>query len=665
MPILAPISQRAPLSVLFGLCFLPTAIADGPKDNDPKSVRAVPPIGIEIEAGEFDEYKKRARAIRTALSALDEPDAWKCHVEVFARAVEITLETKMVYGPGDLAAIKKTLAEGERRLRALASGKRQDILGRNLGKSPLIVGGFRSKIDDSVQPFGVELPPNWGFYDGEMRLDVWLHGRGERVSEVKFLQQRSTSPGQYQPKNTIVLHPYGRYSNAFKFAGEIDVLEAIECVKQLWSVDESRITIRGFSMGGAGCWQMAVHYPNLWAAANPGAGFSETREFLRVFQDEDFQPTWYQNNLLHWYDCPDWTNNLRNVPTVAYSGEVDRQKQAADVMEAAFATRDMKLPHIIGPKTGHKIHPDSKVEIQRWLDEELAGGKPKLPKEIDMTTYSLRYNELGWLRVTGLEQHWEESRIHGALKKDEIVLKTQGVTGLALVLPNGVFSGDAFKLQIDGQEITASVGGNLSFQKTEAGWAATAPAPGLRKKPGLQGPIDDAFMDAFTFVGPSVEDDSIVGRWAESEYERAKHEWRRQFRGEIVEDTLATLTEKELANRNLVLFGTSQSNPLIAKVLSELPIKWTPDTVQFGGVKHEGNVAPILIYPNPLNPERYVVINSGFTYREYAYLNNARQIPMLPDWAIVDVTEGGTTQYPGKVLSAGFFDEEWNVSDRR
>ena len=255
MPILAPFSQRALFSVLVGLCFLPTAIADGPKDNDPKSVRAVPPVGIEIEAEVFDEYQRRARAIRTSLSVLDEPDAWKCHVEVFACAVEITLETKMVYGLGDLAGIKNTLGEGERRLRALASGKRQDVFGRNLGKSPLIVGGFRSKIDDSVQPFGVELPPNWGFYEGEMRLDVWLHGRGERVSEVKFLQQRSTSPGQYQPKNTIVLHPYGRYSNAFKFVGEIDVLEAIECVKQLWPVDETRITIRGFSMGGAGCWQ--------------------------------------------------------------------------------------------------------------------------------------------------------------------------------------------------------------------------------------------------------------------------------------------------------------------------------------------------------------------------------------------------------------------------
>ena len=42
----------------------------------------------------------------------------------------------------------------------------------------------------------------------------------------------------------------------------------------------------------------------------------------------------------------------------------------------------------------------------------------------------------------------------------------------------------------------------------------------------------------------------------------------------------------------------------------------------------------MLIYPNPLNPKQYVVLNSGFTFREYDYLNNARQVPKLPDWAV-------------------------------
>jgi hypothetical protein len=37
----------------------------------------------------------------------------------------------------------------------------------------------------------------------------------------------------------------------------IDVLEAIEHVKTLFPIDDTRIVIRGFSMGGAGCWQFA------------------------------------------------------------------------------------------------------------------------------------------------------------------------------------------------------------------------------------------------------------------------------------------------------------------------------------------------------------------------------------------------------------------------
>ena len=76
----------------------------------------------------------------------------------------------------------------------------------------------------------------------------------------------------------------------------------------------------------------------------------------------------------------------------------------------------------------------------------------------------------------------------------------------------------------------------------------------------------------------------------------------------------------------------------------------------------------ILIYPNPLNPKKYVVLNSGFTFREYDYLNNARQVPKLPDWAVIDLRTPPGSRYPGKVMAADFFSEEWRVkpeSERR
>ena len=133
-----------------------------------------------------------------------------------------------------------------------------------------------------------------------------------------------------------MLHLYGRYCNANKFAGEVDLFEALDAVKTQYPIDENRIVVRGFSMGGAAAWQFAAHFAGLWAAAAPGAGFSETAEFLKVFQNEAVKPTWWEQKLWHMYDATDYAANLYNCPTVAYSGEIDRQKQAADMMEKAL-----------------------------------------------------------------------------------------------------------------------------------------------------------------------------------------------------------------------------------------------------------------------------------------------------------------------------------------
>ena len=76
----------------------------------------------------------------------------------------------------------------------------------------------------------------------------------------------------------------------------------------------------------------------------------------------------------------------------------------------------------------------------------------------------------------------------------------------------------------------------------------------------------------------------------------------------------------------------------------------------------EENRSLIMIAPNPLNKNRYVVLNSGFTFREFDYLNNARQVPKLPDWAIIDTTVAPDAKAPGKIVDAGFFDEQWKLS---
>ena len=97
-------------------------------------------------------------------------------------------------------------------------------------------------------------------------------------------------------------------------------------------------------------------------------------------------------------------------------------------------------------------------------------------------------------------------------------------------------------------------------------------------------------------------------------------------------------------------------------IADKLPITWKDGKIVVGAETFDASThVPLLIYPNPLNPRKYVVLNSGFTFREYDYLNNARQIPKLPDFAIVDTTTPPSSRLPGKIATAGFFDEQWKL----
>src|SRR5947209_4630587 len=164
-------------------------------------------------------------------------------------------------------------------------------------------------------------------------------------------------------------------------------------------------------MGGAACSQFATHFPSVSCAAAPGAGFAETADFLTVFQNEKVQPTEWEKKLWRWYDATDYAGNLFNLPTVAYSGEIDKQKQAADMMAKAMKAEGLDLVHLIGPNTAHKYHPETKKELSRRIDELAAKGRPAAPERVKFTTYTLRYNRCYWLTVTGLEKHWERADV--------------------------------------------------------------------------------------------------------------------------------------------------------------------------------------------------------------------------------------------------------------
>jgi hypothetical protein len=273
----------------------------------------------------------------------------------------------------------------------------------------------------------------------------------------------------------------------------------------------------------------------------------------------------------------------------------------------------------------------------------------------------LRYNRMFWVTVDGMDREWDRARVDAEVAGNAITVKTQNVTALTLAMPihaPAIVQLDGSKVEIPDQTAT------VHFSKTAAGWAIGALAEaGLRKQHGLQGPIDDAFMESFRIVEPTgMPANAKAGAWAEAECKHATDHWRKQFRGEprVKHDT--EVTDADFAEHNIVLFGDPASNKVLARLADKLPIPWSAKEIVVGSKKFPADHhALIAIYPNPLNPKHYVVLNSGFTFREYDYLNNARQIPKLPDYAVIDVDVPMNSRTPGGVVDAGFFGEHWEL----
>ncbi|MBI2685424.1 MAG: prolyl oligopeptidase family serine peptidase [Acidobacteria bacterium] len=626
--------------------------------------RPVPPPGVTVSENDRKDLEGGLKRLSDSIHSLGR-HALLPDVTIFREAVRYALTYNEFFDPPDIPKAKALLVEGQKRADQLLRGEAPWVKATGL-----VVRGYVSKIDGSVQPYGLVVPPSFDpSLPRRWRVDFWFHGRAEKLSEVNFLAERMARPGEFTPADTIVVHLYGRYCNANKFAGEVDLFETLDALRKQYPVDEDRILVRGFSMGGAAAWHFGAHHAGRWAAVAPGAGFSESAEFLRLARNNE-QTTPWEQTLWRMYDATVYAANFTNVPLVAYSGEIDGQKQAADLMEKYLEKEGIPMTHIIGPQTPHRYHPDSRVEIDRRLDAIAARGRDAYPRRVKFVTYTLRYNRMKWVAVAGMEKHWEKATVDASIhNKESLQVTTSNVSALTIDFgPGGApveLVGKAV-IAIDGQSVpvtgpSSDRSWTVHLAKSGGKWAVAPGLPeGKVKRHGLQGPIDDAFMNSFLFVIPSGTPTGEAGKRISEEQERAIREWRRQFRGDARVKRDSEVTEADIAAHNLVLWGDPASNSVMAKVMGGLPVQWSGDSLTMKGQKYSAATNyPALIYPNPLNAKKYVVLNSGFTFREFDNLNNARQISKLPDWAVIDVTTPANGRYPGKVTAAGFFNEQW------
>jgi dienelactone hydrolase len=489
-----------------------------------------------------------------------------------------------------------------------------------------MVRGYRSKIDGSVEPYGLTIPAS---YDGSkaLRLDVVLHGRGNDLTEVSFIAAHENDHPVAQ--DYITLEVYGRGNNAYRWAGETDVFEAIDSVKARYKIDEKKIVLRGFSMGGAGAWHIGLHFPDQWAAVEAGAGFTETKKYAKLGP-----LVGYQEALLRIYDAVDYAANAQMVPMVGYGGEIDPQLQASMNIQERLAAEHIEPLHmlfLIGPGTAHKWEPTRLAASNTFLDAVLARSRTE-PEHIHFVTYTTAYHKCYWISIESVEKQYQRAEVDADRVGDEIRVTTRNVSRIAI-------NGGTHAI-IDGQSVELANFGLL--MKTSDGWRRAGKA-GRYKKPGLQGPIDDAFKDAFLVVRPTGKpENKDAAQYINDTMEQFRKEWAKYMRGEVrIKDDKA-VTDEDIENYHLILFGDMSSNKLTKRIAPLLMRGWPI-----------APLVPVMIAPNPLNPSRYVVFNSGHTFHEEEFKGtNALLYPRLGDYAMIH-------PLARQVVRGGIFDTEW------
>lgn len=661
--------KLAPAALLFLPSVAALATAQLPPGGAPAAFpRILPPKPVAALSPEQEAMLDKDLAIVQAQFSDVKKHPRSADAAIFLKAVRYALDFDEWYD--------KKAEEGVNKANALLDEARMRIASLKNGRMPWLEGsgqkvlGYYSRIDGSPQPYGVEIPEGlaWGGGHKPVPMWIWLHGRGDTATDLHFVYSRlnAKKPGQFQPAGAIVIHPFGRYCNGWKSAGETDVFEARDDAKVRFNVDENRVVLAGFSMGGAGAWHIGAHYADQWACVHTGAGFVDVKRYQKLTAEQ--MPPWYEQALWGVYDVPPCARNFFNVPLISYSGENDKQRDSAQYMDEVLAQEGVTHPHLVGPGMGHRYHPDTLKEVQAWIEKAVATGRNPVPKKVVLQTRCTRYGKMFWVTVRALTKAWEDTRVEAEVldAAREVSVRTRNVAALELDLSRvlGNDKAGTYTVVLDGQPVQDA--GSGFVRDGQGKWTAAQRSTGAELKGwGFDGPADQAFQERFIVVLPDAPcAHPGVDQWVKAESAHFIQRWRSLMRGDPVVKKPTELSADEREGRGVVLclWGDPRGNSLLRLMLDRLPLAWTEKSLSLAGKTVDAVThVPVLACQWRARPghAQRIVLNTGLTFREAHDRTNSLQNPKLPDWAILDITQAPDGEHAGKVVAADFFDERW------
>jgi enterochelin esterase-like enzyme len=582
------------------------------------------------------------------------------------------------------------------RLRVTAGGEEQfiEFKPRVRRADGYFVTTYRSAVDDSVQPFSVLLPKQ---FDSEKTYPLVLLLHGAHVTDW----------GQniiaYDPKDwAIQIAVHDRGNNRYRDIGEADIDEVLQEVKSRYRIDSDRIYLAGHSMGGYGTWWQATRRPDMWASISPQAGYTDYTLYLRGESAKLQKP--FQKRLLETWSPLYFAENLLHVPAYVVHGAKDDNVVVEHSRKMTARLRELgyKFDYYENPEGGHWWGPRGNnygTEIvdnpKIWQFLRQTGRRITAPRKVIYKTDTLHYRKAYWVKIDELERANWMSRVEAeVIAPNRISVKTENIRQFTLDLNEKLIDTDqSVTIKINDQTafqgappasgrltLRLEKNGFLHVLKEDKNRRTTLAAelnpggraakffelenPPLQKTPELYGRVSDAFNRPFLLVvgtqGAGARSEAL-NMAANRAAERLAREWMMRAEGIANIKRDVDVTSDDLAMRNLILFGNADTNAVIAKINNQLPLRFNGSGVSADGKKILGeDLGIVLIAPNPLQTNRYVVVVGGTTPNSFetaARLN----FNELPDFVIFDKrTLAGEKQ---DFLGGGFFNKFWKLDD--
>ncbi|NQT85981.1 NPCBM/NEW2 domain-containing protein, partial [bacterium] len=530
-------------------------------------------------------------------------------------------------------------------------------------RGEVFTGYYLSELDDTKQPYSVWLPPD---YDPKQKwpLVIFLHGLG---GSHKMGRPRR------EIEDCIVIAADGRGNTDYKLWGELDVIRVVQEARQRYTIDPDRVWMFGISMGGSGSWQIGVHFPDIFAALGPVCGNADHRAWERLWGWGEKTPTWMSPKkkfIESTESAAFFAENLVNLPSWPIHGDKDNVVPVGHSrsMAAELEKVGAECHYDEVPGAGHGVPGDRIALMLEWMKTQK---RNPWPRRVVFKTAWRRHPGAYWVRIHRFQRAFAYARVEAeALEGNTFRVKTANVQEFALhLVPPLAAKGKPVTVQADGKTWTGPVpaDGWVRLRLQGDAWAPSAEPKTLHKTPDLEGPVQHAFMGSFMIVHGTQGDDEQAKKVSREEARILADRWNRWARGKCRTKADKDVKPEDIEKHNLILVGDPATNSLVPRVMEGLPIRVEGNAIVFGAQRFEGDdLGMKVVYPNPLNPKRYVALFTGTTWRGVYQIvgrfGNWFDWGILDGWHWQDFAVFDDQSYsPETFLAVGFFDNDWKL----